>query len=104
MACFVAPATAAIAMMAVSKKVPAKYHLDWLLLMFWGGTVMLIVDHIISGEVVFQFPFFTAGQSKIWQEILQAGVPMVAAIFAVWGIMVAVANYRRRPETQTSKA
>ena len=28
--------------------------------MLWGGTLMLIVDHVINGELMLSFPFFTA--------------------------------------------
>ena len=28
--------------------------------MLWGGTLMLIVDHVINGELMLSFPFFTS--------------------------------------------
>jgi len=93
MACFVAPATVAIVTTAVKEKVPEKYHVEWLLSMLYGGVLMLIIEHIAHKEVVPYFPFFTAGWSEMWPEILRIGVPMTIAIFAVWGIMVLVANF-----------
>ena len=59
--------------------------------MLWGGSVMLIVDHIINGEVTWQYPFFTAltevgGGSAFLRELLTVGVPMSLAITAVWAI------------------
>ena len=57
--------------------------------MLWGGTVMLIVDHIINGELTWQFPFFTAftevdGASVFWKELLTVGVPMSLALTVFW--------------------
>lgn len=57
--------------------------------MLWGGTVMLIVDHIINGELSWSFPFFTAlnetgGVSVFLNELLTVGVPMSLAITAFW--------------------
>ena len=57
--------------------------------MLWGGSVMLIVDHIINGELSWAFPFFTAlnevgGAEVFWREILLVGVPMSLALTAVW--------------------
>ena len=62
--------------------------------MLWGGTVMLIVDHIINGELTWQYPFFTAletgGFPVMLRELLTVGVPMsltLTAIWAVWAIL-----------------
>ena len=57
--------------------------------MLWGGSVMLIVDHIINGELTWRFPFFTAlGETGGWQimlrEMLTVGVPMSVVITLVW--------------------
>lgn len=88
MACLVAPAAVAVITTAVRKKVPAKYHIDWLLWMLWGGVAMLIVDHVLNGEIVPYFPFFTAGYRVVLKEILSVGVPMTIFIFCLWGMMV----------------
>ena len=88
MACFAAPATVAIITTVIKKKVPERYHPEWLLLMLWGGVLMLIVDHIATGEIVAYFPFFTRSWQQIWPEILRVGVPMTIVIFATWAMMV----------------
>ena len=103
MACFIAPAAAAVVTSVIRKKVPAKYHIDWLLLMLWGGVLMLVVDHIASGEVVLHFPFFTAGWEKIWPEVLSVGLQMTVVIFVVWGAMVLLANRKRHPLSSPSQ-
>jgi hypothetical protein len=61
--------------------------------MLWGGTVMLIVDHIINGELTWRFPFFTAlGQTGGWEvmlrEMLTVGVPMSLVLTVVWALWV----------------
>ena len=70
----------------------AKYHLDWLIAMLWGGVIMLAVEHIAHGEVVLYPPFLTAGVSEVLPEILKVGVPMTIAIVSVWAVVVLVAN------------
>ena len=97
MACFLAPAAAAIITASIKKKVPAKYHLEWLNTMLWGGVIMLVVDHIISGEVVLYPPFLTAMQNPadipaMLMEILTVGGAMTATIILVWIVMVLFAN------------
>ncbi len=66
--------------------------------MLWGGTVLLIVDHIINGELSWQFPFFTGDPSAVLHEILTTGVAMsvvCTAVWAVWAKTVAVAKAKR---------
>ena len=68
--------------------------------MLWGGTLMLIVDHIINGELTWKFPFFTAlgqagGFSIMLKEMLTVGLPMSLVITAIWFIG-ALASSRRK--------
>lgn len=90
MACFIVPMSAAILTTVVGKKVPEKYHLNWLNSMFWGGVAMLAVEHIAHGEIVFYPPFLTASLPEVFPEMMKVGVPMTLVIFLMWGIMVAV--------------
>jgi len=90
MACFAVPTAAAIVTTVMGKKVPEKYHINWLNSMLWGGVVMLAVEHIAHKEIVFYPPFLTAGLSEILPEMIKVGVPMTLIIFLIWGIMVAV--------------
>ena len=91
MACFVVPMTAAIVTTAVGKKVPEKYHLNWLNAMLWGGVTMLAVEHVTHGEIVLYPPFLTAGLPEVLPEMIRVGVPMALAIFLIWGVMVITA-------------
>ncbi|MFA4991049.1 MAG: hypothetical protein WC569_00510 [Candidatus Omnitrophota bacterium] len=91
MACFAVPTAAAIVTTVIGKKIPEKYHINWLNSMLWGGVVMLAVEHIAHKEVVLYPPFLTAGLSEVLPEMMKVGIPMTLAIFLIWGIMVAAA-------------
>lgn len=109
MACFIVPMTQAVAT-TVYRKLNAKKidssestllmrHVPALEKMLWGGTVMLIVDHIINGEVTWQYPFFTAlteagGVSVMLREMLTVGLPMSLVLTAVW-VVYALAKERK---------
>lgn len=91
----------AVATTIIRKTSPkaADHHVGDLEKMLWGGTVMLIVDHIINGELMWAFPFFTAlakegGSAVFLRELLTVGVPMSLAITAVWAVW-AYAKSRR---------
>lgn len=101
MACFVVPLTQAIATTLYRRRVSKSetnnsqivncsslQRLEWML---WGGSAMLIVDHIISGEIMPVFPFFSAlltegGGLVMLREMLTVGVPMSLLVTAIWGI------------------
>ncbi len=101
MACFIAPLVEAIAVTAIRKSgIKTSRHLPDLEKMLWGGTLMLIVDHVINGELTWRFPFFTAldqagGAARMWQEILTVGVPMALALTLAWGLWVLFKKQRR---------
>lgn len=116
MACFVAPAGVAVVTTVVRKVVEkremasaktshdAQAHADrvvgkwtrrlgWLNTMLWGGTIMLVLDHLLSGELRPWPPFLTAletpGQAgELLREIAVVGGSMTAAVFVAWVIMV----------------
>ena len=52
-------------------------NLKTLELMLWGGTLMLLVDHLVNGELF------------AWnlRELLTIGVPMSVVVTAVWAIL-----------------
>lgn len=101
MACFIVPMVQAIATSAWNRshrndieKANAPVlmqHLPTLEKMLWGGTILLIVDHILSGELTWRFPFFTAldqagGGLVMLREMLTVGVPMSVVLTAVWAV------------------
>jgi hypothetical protein len=94
MACFIVPLTQAVAT-TIYRKTTAPTNtfvgrnLKTLEQMLWGGSLMLIVDHIINGEVTWQYPFFTAlategGGMVMLREMLTVGVPMSVLVTLVW--------------------
>lgn len=109
MACLITPAVTAIITTNLRKKIPAKYHLEWLNAMLWGGVIMLTVDHIINGEIIFFPPFLTAMRSPtdipaVLKEITITGGAMTIAIILAWVAMVLIANRieeKSKEKTQT---
>ena len=110
MACFIAPLVEAVAVTAIRKSggraagSPFMRHLPDLGKMLWGGTLMLIVDHIINGELTWAFPFFTAlqqtgGANIMWREILTVGVPMALVLTAAWAAWVALKHRKNVQQT-----
>ncbi|MCR4568765.1 MAG: hypothetical protein K5661_00010 [Bacteroidales bacterium] len=106
MACFVVPLVQAIATSALRKWGKKDgfigRNLASLELMLWGGTVMLIVDHVINGELTWKFPFFTAlgetgGGAVMLREMLTVGLPMSIIITLVWAIYA----YVKEPKLST---
>ena len=117
MACFIVPMVQAIATSAYcrigSKSIaspdasPLHRNLPALEKMLWGGTIMLIVDHIISGELTWRFPFFTAlnaegGLHVMWQEMLTVGVPIALAATLVWVVYAVAKDARNRKVTKAN--
>ena len=99
MCCFLVPLAQAVATSVCRHRFQASVsqpgasplirHLPTLEKMLWGGTLMLIVDHIINGELSWRFPFFTAlnevgGGGVMLREILTVGVPMSLVLTAAW--------------------
>jgi hypothetical protein len=126
MACFVAPAAVAvvtsIARKVVEKKEGASavqrpegtttkvvgkwtQRLGWLNTMLWGGTIMLVLDHALSGELSAQPPFLTALQTPaqigpMLREILITGGAMTAAVFVAWAIMIVYVEARAKAKSK----
>ena len=110
MACFIVPLTQAIATTAYRRSLERKAladnggnklstsnfqlstHLKTLEQMLWGGSLMLIVDHVINGEVTWHYPFFTAlglegGAMVMLREMLTVGVPMSVLVTLAWALI-----------------
>ncbi len=94
MACFIVPLTQALATTAYRKHAAhnntfVSRNLHSLEMMLWGGSLMLIIDHILNGELTWQYPFFTAlgvdgGGAVMLREILTVGVPISLVITLIW--------------------
>ena len=115
MSCFVVPLAQAVVTSTIRKSneknnrsdhsVFAR-HLPTLEKMLWGGSVMLVVDHIINGELTWRFPFFTAlenagGGAVMLREMLTVGVPMSLVITAVWAVYALAKERHRKVKLST---
>jgi len=115
MACFIAPLIGAAATSIIRKaqtkaiaapeSSPFLRRLPDLEKMLWGGTLMLIVDHIINGELTWRFPFFSAlgetnGMAILWREVFTVGVPMLLVLVVAWAVW-AIIRERHTVYTQS---
>ena len=84
--------------------------LSWLRTMLWGGSILLLFEHIWHGEGVPWFPFLTAAstpeQTEIMlHEIMTVGVGMAVLVTAVWAVMVLIADLiTKRPAEKKEEA
>ena len=85
--------------------------LGWLNMMLWGGSALLLFEHIWHGEVVPWFPFFTAASSPeslqtMLHEIATVGVGMCLLVTGVWAVAALIADViaKRAPETEGEAA
>ncbi|MDR1563348.1 MAG: hypothetical protein LBS74_00095 [Oscillospiraceae bacterium] len=115
MACFVAPLTEAIAVSLIKKAANKKEaqagsesvspsvpklllsKLGSLEKLLWGGSALLIIEHIWHGEISFTAPFFTAaaeqgGLAQMLLEIGTVGVSMSLILTLLWAGAVVVAH------------
>lgn len=114
MACFIVPLVQAVATSIYCKTAKnsisnphsalLKRELPALEKMLWGGSVMLIVDHIINGELTWKFPFFTAlgvegGGAVMLREMLTVGLPISIAVTLVWAVYAVL-----KARSRTAKA
>jgi hypothetical protein len=80
-------------------------RLGWLNTMLWGGTVMLVLDHALAGELTAQPPFLTALQTPaqvgpMLREILITGGAVTAAVFVAWAIMIVYVEARAKAKAK----
>lgn len=114
MSCFIVPLTQAVVTSAIRKsnekhnrsdRSILSRHLPSLEKMLWGGSVMLVVDHIINGEVTWRYPFFTAleqagGGAVMLREMLTVGLPMSLAITAIWAVYAVLKERKKTAVAQ----
>ncbi|WP_297701512.1 hypothetical protein [uncultured Fibrobacter sp.] len=67
--------------------------------MLWLVTGVLIIDHVMNGELMWSYPFFTAatspeGVSEMVREMSTVGVAMSAFITSVWAVMIIARKYK----------
>ena len=94
----------------ICEKLPFSRKLKWLNHMLWGGSALLVFEHVWHGEIAPFFPFLTAASdpaslSEMLREMSTAGVGMSLIVTAAWLGMVAVTSAieKRSPKTQPSE-
>ncbi len=122
MACFLVPAAEAVVVTAVEKiaekkdsvkvesgdvkeevtekdsfHIPFTRKLRWLTYMLWGGSILLLFEHVWHGEVQPFPPFLTAMADKadmyeMLHEMSTVGVTMAVLVTLVWGIICVVTS------------
>ena len=121
MACFTIPAAEAIITTIVTKVIESKQKklavtsgeesekkvsvpapriagkLRWLNNLLWGGSALLMFEHIWHGEVVPWFPFLTNAANpedaaEMLNEMATVGVGMAVLVTAVWSVMAIVSS------------
>ena len=120
MACFLVPTAEAIVVSAISARVKSTEEarnaaqagkdvwtceqitwsrkLSWLKSMLWGGSLLLLLEHMWHGEVVPWPPFLTAmlnsaDTAEMLAEMATVGVLMALLVTVVWLAMVAAVTY-----------
>lgn len=117
MACLLVPAAEAVVTTVIKKRAdktaaraktevknPFQKKMGWLNNMLWGGSALLVFEHVWHGEITPWFPFLTnaanpADAAVMLQEMATSGVGMALLVTAVWVLMVAVTNaMEKQPE------
>ena len=89
--------TVAVVTTMFRKRIPAKWHVEWLNMLLWGGSAGLALEHYAHQEIVPYFPYLTAlGSSATTMEMLQEmaviGGSMLAVCVTAWLVMVYMAD------------
>ena len=88
-------------------RIPFSKKLKWLRNMLWGGSALLLFEHIWHGEVVAWFPFLTAmsdpsDTAEMLHEMATVGVGMAVLVTLVWLGMVGVSSLIEKRELKKS--
>ena len=92
-----------------AKKIPLSRKLSWLNYMLWGGSLLLMFEHIWHGEVVPWFPFLTnaatpESAAEMMREITTVGVTMAISVTVVWAIIVGIITLFEKRAAKESAA
>ena len=88
--CYLGPTTAAI-VTTFMWKTKKTLRLFWLMLMFYGGALFGVIDHLWNGELFLV--------SKEWVKDLSLGVVITVGIILAWAGVLALA--KRNPSLNT---
>lgn len=81
--CYLGPTTAAIVTTFIWKNKKTS-RLFWLMLMFYGGTLFGVIDHLWNGQLFLV--------SKEWMKDLSLGLVITAGIILAWRVIIFLAK------------
>ena len=95
-------------MVMESEKISLSKKLSWLSNLLWGGSALLLFEHIWHGEIVPFFPFFSAlsnpaDKAQMLHEISTVGVAMAVAVTLAWVVMVAIISKAKSLKPQVNE-
>ena len=84
-------------------KIPFSRKISWLSKLLWGGSALLVFEHVWHGEIVPFFPFLTAASDPSAAAVMKAemasvGGAMSLLLTGVWCVMLGVCAYLERKE------
>ena len=94
MVCYIVPTAVAIAGLLAKKK--GKFndtYGNWFVMLFLGGSLFGVVDHLWNGEL------FLIGENLVWDLML--GVAITVAIAVIWAIAVHLDKLKTAAPTRT---
>lgn len=91
-----------------SEKISLSKKIGWLKNLLWGGSFLLLIEHIWHGEIVPCAPFLTAMGSpedtqEMINEIATVGASMAVLVTVVWTIMLAVVKVKESGKAKEKK-
>ena len=108
-----APETIEVSLDGEHTEIVEKKHfsskMKWLNNLLWGGSGLLMFEHLWHGEITPWFPFLTAAESsesttEMLQEMSTVGVTMAVLVTAIWGGMVAVSSILEKKAEKAAEA
>ncbi len=92
-----------------AEKTPFSRKLGWLNRLLWGGSFLLLFEHIWHGEVIPFFPFLTgaanpADAAEMLHEMATSGVAMAALVTLFWLAMLGVSTLAGRRNAAARRA
>lgn len=88
---------AAIIVTAIRFRAPKKYKLDFLALMLWGLTIMVLVDHIMGYQ---GGPFIETETDGLIKNGTVLGISMLLPVLAIWAVALFISNVKVKSLTK----
>ncbi|MDE5583136.1 MAG: hypothetical protein K2J08_05485 [Ruminococcus sp.] len=123
MACFVVPVAEAIVTSVATHILESKENksekttsdnvrfsrkLKWLSKLLWGGSFLLVFEHIWHGEIKPFFPFLTAAESPesftaMLNEVSTVGLGMALTVTTAWIGMLIISDIAEKQQKKTGE-